>query len=705
MAISKSSPRNAKKTPTSSAKKVTSTSKSSSSKNSSSKSSSPAYLVPKSGTVAGSQNLNDYIKTDAKNVSKVVAQVKKSTASAKKTPTVKQQAAPMQNAVNNASQNLVTPSYTGGSVVDYLTQSGQSADFASRAKLAAQNGIQNYTGTAAQNGQLLNTLRGSINGLPPPPSQEVNTAPAVISAKNYQDTANQLGTFLANNQQMSDAEAQGAQAFAQQQASMQPEVPQEQPVKSAIDNRIAQETPETMYGQEYAQNLTKLDKATDKWNKMYNDVYAGRQAIPYSKTQKTLLSNQKVLFDETRAQIQKIGESQSLAQQTIDARTGRNRYAPEIAEAALANIQETSARALRINDAEAGVALAQLEQGFNEENLNTMQTAWNNLYTSLTNRQQTIVTAYQDAVSIGQAAEKLEDDRQKEAAATVANALIAQGLNPNDLEKDVLEQVTAQSGIDVMQLFGAYQEAMTANLKTNSFELGEGQSKYVYDPATGTYKVVASKGKTYAPTGGGAGGAGGTMTPGGAAIPASAQNWAREIAAGRAKLTDVPSKERTGVVQAMNAALGDDLPEVARMALSAAQDLKDYYQKHKSAVGFSRVLGLQYVPGLPGAETQKKYNTLIGRLKLDAAKYLKGTGALSDAEQVMLGDAATELSLSSTESSFQTNLDNLISALKKAEKELKKGEVYNVAGAFNNPNADVFEAKSGKKFEIPNLEK
>lgn len=50
-------------------------------------------------------------------------------------------------------------SYTGSSVVDYLNSLGKASDFNSRATLAAQFGISGYTGTAAQNTQLLNTLR------------------------------------------------------------------------------------------------------------------------------------------------------------------------------------------------------------------------------------------------------------------------------------------------------------------------------------------------------------------------------------------------------------------------------------------------------------------------------------------------------------------------------------------------------------------
>lgn len=46
------------------------------------------------------------------------------------------------------------------SVVDYLKSIGENSSFAHRAKLAARYGIKNYKGTAAQNNKLLNKLRG-----------------------------------------------------------------------------------------------------------------------------------------------------------------------------------------------------------------------------------------------------------------------------------------------------------------------------------------------------------------------------------------------------------------------------------------------------------------------------------------------------------------------------------------------------------------
>src|SRR5690625_1726862 len=60
--------------------------------------------------------------------------------------------------------NKNVTSYKGDSIVDYLNLSGNKhlggSSFANRQKLARQYDIKNYRGTAAQNTQLLNKLRG-----------------------------------------------------------------------------------------------------------------------------------------------------------------------------------------------------------------------------------------------------------------------------------------------------------------------------------------------------------------------------------------------------------------------------------------------------------------------------------------------------------------------------------------------------------------
>lgn len=74
-----------------------------------------------------------------------------------------------------------TSGYTGPSIVDYLASIGQPSDFATRQKLAQQMGIQNYTGTAEQNTQLLNAMRGQQQPVSPtqptqPPAQAITNS-------------------------------------------------------------------------------------------------------------------------------------------------------------------------------------------------------------------------------------------------------------------------------------------------------------------------------------------------------------------------------------------------------------------------------------------------------------------------------------------------------------------------------------------------
>lgn len=70
-----------------------------------------------------------------------------------------------------------TPPASGGSIVSWMNAQGLDSSYANRARLAAQYGITNYTGTAAQNTRLLELLqRGQA---PNPPRGNQNTTSIV----------------------------------------------------------------------------------------------------------------------------------------------------------------------------------------------------------------------------------------------------------------------------------------------------------------------------------------------------------------------------------------------------------------------------------------------------------------------------------------------------------------------------------------------
>lgn len=87
-----------------------------------------------------------------------------------------------------------TSNYKGDSIVDYLNRINVDSSFSNRSKLAKQYGIRNYRGTAAQNTQLLNKMRGK--GLVAPSKSISQMADEVIAGKHGQGHAkrrNSLG--------------------------------------------------------------------------------------------------------------------------------------------------------------------------------------------------------------------------------------------------------------------------------------------------------------------------------------------------------------------------------------------------------------------------------------------------------------------------------------------------------------------------------
>jgi hypothetical protein len=106
--------------------------------------------------------------------------------------------------------------------------------------------------------------------------------------------------------------------------------------------------------------------------------------------------------------------------------------------------------------------------------------------------------------------------------------------------------------------------------------------------------------------------------------------------------------------------------EKAQLALSTAQELM---QKVQSGYGMAAVGGvssfLGNIPGTKGYEFKNQFDKLKALLSLDMAKYLKGSGQISDAERQMLANAATDLSRGMSEQAFKAKLQDVINVLNK----------------------------------------
>ena len=182
--------------------------------------------------------------------------------------------------------------------------------------------------------------------------------------------------------------------------------------------------------------------------------------------------------------------------------------------------------------------------------------------------------------------------------------------------------------------------------------------------------VTINKGLTPAQSAAGGGsGTGADLS----SFPPDIQAAAQSILDGKSKLNEYPSAKRLQINAALSkiyTAEGGN--ELAQGAYDAAVTLKD----HKGlggAVGTNALLGFgKNIPGSASAGFLSQLDTLKANLKLVNIKYLKGTGALSDAEGKTLEDASTSLNPSLPESDFKTELERVTKVLAKA-KGVKSG--------------------------------
>ncbi|MBP9701400.1 MAG: LysM peptidoglycan-binding domain-containing protein [Candidatus Pacebacteria bacterium] len=120
-----------------------------------------------------------------------------------------------------------------------------------------------------------------------------------------------------------------------------------------------------------------------------------------------------------------------------------------------------------------------------------------------------------------------QGQRKREQVSAFVKNMLALGVDPTSLSDADFEKLQDQYGFSKEQLSTLYNDAKAerdqSTLKTekekvdldkakndaNQFSLNEGDARYVYDPETGTAKLIASRAKTYAPKG-----ADGPDTPG-----------------------------------------------------------------------------------------------------------------------------------------------------------------------------------------------
>lgn len=155
---------------------------------------------------------------------------------------------------------MATPT-TNPSIVDYLTSTGQDSSFGARTKLATDNGITNYTGTAEQNTSLLETLRKNSTSSTPDPLTKPNNGPM---------TSGQLETAISMPDPVSLAAGSqnSGPSFSDQVSKVAGTVLTGNQV--AIDNLRKQQ--EDLFAKQKNDTQTNIDNVTGKINEITNST-------------------------------------------------------------------------------------------------------------------------------------------------------------------------------------------------------------------------------------------------------------------------------------------------------------------------------------------------------------------------------------------------------------------------------------------------
>lgn len=104
-----------------------------------------------------------------------------------------------------------------------------------------------------------------------------------------------------------------------------------------------------------------------------------------------------------------------------------------------------------------------------------------------------------------------EPERRTSKIATISTAFLNQGIDPTTFDTKELADIAKGYGVTTGDIINSYlsqkQEREQAEaerqaelVKSQSFNLSEGQDRYQYNPETGRTELVASKAKTYKPT-------------------------------------------------------------------------------------------------------------------------------------------------------------------------------------------------------------
>lgn len=255
---------------------------------------------------------------------------------------------------------------------------------------------------------------------------------------------------------------------------------------------------------------------------------------------------------------------------------------------------------------------------------------------------------------------KTAAETKKSNLAALSQSFIDQNVSPDALTPEQLGELALKYGTSPENIKAGYAGAKKAAdeakakadaqaIKDRSFNIGEGEDQYVFDPATNTYKKIASKGKTYAPKD-----TTYSTTPG---TPGYLSPLAQAVQNGTIPIAQLPAAARAAVAAELATS---GVQSNRQQVLSSNLAIVDELLAQEDLGAISGIPGAAaFIPGTKTQKTINLYNQLKGVLSLENREKLKGQGAISDFEFKVLSDAASALGRNLDDASFKAALEKV----------------------------------------------
>jgi len=241
----------------------------------------------------------------------------------------------------------------------------------------------------------------------------------------------------------------------------------------------------------------------------------------------------------------------------------------------------------------------------------------------------------------------------------VLNSLIADGeseieaqIKLEDLATKVIEgggtqeqinQILGAKDFSSALGFAAQSGLMSEKDSTDGFTLGKDQTRFEFNPATGSFESVGS-------------GVSGSSTSGGFTQTGKVSDLTQGIIDGVAQISDLTPSDRSRVIAELSAS-----GQAPKVGVEKAEKLSELVSKMVTHPGLKSSTGKSsLIPAIPGTEKfefEKLFDQLKGLLTLENLGLMKGV--LSDTDIKILTDAATSLDLGLSEEDFLETLQDV----------------------------------------------